>query len=120
MRPGLPAHLADRDFFIMGEVVGITQVPAHTLRYWESQFGAAFKPARRSSGHRRFTRGDLETILSIKDLLQRRKMTVAGAKRELKKPRLTVKAGEAPSDAALKILREVKKEVQALLAEMSK
>lgn len=120
MLPGLPAHLADRDFFSMGEASRIASVPAHTLRYWESQFGAAFKPARRSSGHRRYTRGDLETIMSIKDLLQRRKMTIAGARRELKKPRLNVKPGAEPSDAAVKLLRDVKKEVDALLSELSK
>ncbi len=120
MLPELPAHLADRDFFSMGEVSRVAQVPPHTLRYWESHFGAVLKPARRSSGHRRYAREDLETIMSIKDLLQRRKMTIAGARRELKKPRLRARRGEAPDDAAMKLIREVKKELQSLIAELSK
>lgn len=122
---GLPPALPDKDFFTMGEVSRIAQVPSHTLRYWEERVGL-LKPARRSSGHRRYTREDLETILKIKDLIQRRKMTVAGARRAL----LEAKRGPKPEDAApaapnaalpanmLKLLREVRREIQALVDEL--
>lgn len=108
----------------MGEVARIAQVPAHTLRYWEDRVGL-LKPTRRASGHRRYTREDLETILKIKDLIQRRKMTVAGARRAL----LEAKRGPKPEEAAaapnaalpanmLKLLREVRREIQALVEEL--
>src|SRR5471032_2628744 len=74
--------LPDRDFFTMREAARLAQVPPHTLRYWESRFGD-LRPARRAGGHRRYTRADLELILEIKDLVHRRKMTVAGARRAL-------------------------------------
>jgi DNA-binding transcriptional MerR regulator len=124
----LPA-LPDKDFFTMGEIERIAQVPAHTLRYWEKRVGL-LKPARRSSGHRRYTREDLETILKLKDLLQRRRLTIAGARRallELKRgPRPTEDAPAAapggPANAVapqtLKLLREIRKEIQALVDEL--
>jgi DNA-binding transcriptional MerR regulator len=121
---GLPPALPDKDFFTMGEVSRIAQVPSHTLRYWEERVGL-LKPARRSSGHRRYTREDLETILKIKDLIQRRKMTVAGARRALLEAKRGPQA-EAPAalpNAALpasllKLLREVRREIQALVEEL--
>ncbi|MEK7381910.1 MAG: MerR family transcriptional regulator, partial [Elusimicrobiota bacterium] len=72
--------LPDRDFFTMREAARLAQVPPHTLRYWESRFGD-LRPARKAGGHRRYTRTDLELILEIKDLLHKRRMTVAGARR---------------------------------------
>lgn len=110
----------------MGEASRIVQVPAHTLRYWEARVGF-LRPARRSSGHRRYTRSDIETILFVKDLIQRRKMTVAGARRALLDHKRGWKAGEEkPGEGSslpastLKLLREVRKEIQTLVAEMSK
>lgn len=108
----------------MGEAARIAQVPAHTLRYWERRVGL-LKPARRSSGHRRYTRADLETILQLKDLLQRRKMTIAGARRAMLELKRGPKsdAAAAPSNGAvsaqtLKLLREIRKEIQSLVDEL--
>src|SRR5579885_2567525 len=117
----LPA-LPDKDFFTMGEISRIVHVPAHTLRYWEARVGL-LKPARRSSGHRRYTREDLETILALKDLLQKRKLTLAGARRALLErkrgdaaaPAAQGKAEQALSAPALKVLREVRQELRALM-----
>ena len=119
----LPA-LPDKDFFTMREAERVTQVPAHTLRYWERRVGL-LKPVRLASGHRRYTREDLETILRLKELIHRRKLTVAGARRALLDAK-RAKPGEpdpaaqqpGPSAATLKLLREVRKELQALLHEL--
>ena len=118
----LPA-LPDKDFFSMGEISRIVHVPAHTLRYWEARMGL-LKPARLVSGHRRYTRADLETILAVKEMIQRRKLTLEGVRREL----LARKRGEqsspaaagepSPSSATLKILREVRQELRALVKEL--
>ena len=120
----LPPALPDKEFFTMGEAERIAQVPAHTLRYWEHRVGL-LKPARRASGHRRYTRPDLETILQIKDLLLRKRMTVAGARRALleqKRDRKPSDSSVQPSGAAssqtLKLLREIRKEIQSLVEEL--
>ena len=118
--------LPDRDFYTMREASRLAQVPPHTLRYWENRFGD-LRPSRKQGGHRRYSRADLELILEIKDLLQRRKMTVAGARRALRDRRRGKTAldspltGPASSDNAQgKLLREVRKELKAILEEMGR
>lgn len=117
--------LPDREYFTMREAARLAQVPAHTLRYWESRFGD-LRPSRLAGGHRRYTREDLELILEIKDLVHRRKLTVAGARRALLDKR---RGGPAPAPGsavpadggpALKLLREVKKEIRMLLDEFGR
>ncbi len=118
--------LPDRDYFTMREASRLAQVPPHTLRFWEGKF-ADLKPSRLDGGHRRYSRADLELVLEIKDLLHRRKMTVAGARRALidrkrgKTALDTPLTGAAPADGAqTKLLREVRKELKAILEEMGR
>ncbi|HVE12752.1 MAG TPA: MerR family transcriptional regulator [Elusimicrobiota bacterium] len=113
LRPPLP----DKEYFNIGEACRIAQIPPYTLRYWESRFGV-LRPVRRESGHRRYTRKDMETILRIKELLQDRKMTVAGARKVLfgraKAEGAPLPAGTANS-AASKALREARDELRKIL-----
>ena len=117
--------LPDRDFFTMREAARLASVPPHTLRYWETRFGD-LRPSRLTGGHRRYTRTDLELILEIKDLVHRRKMTVAGARRALlERKRGGAELGSsAPASAdggpAFKLLREVKKEIRMLVDEFGR
>jgi DNA-binding transcriptional MerR regulator len=119
--------LPDRDYFTMREAARMASVPAHTLRYWESRFGD-LRPSRLAGGHRRYTRADLELILEIKDLVHRRKMTVAGARRALLERKRggpeaapgSPAAAAADSGPALKLLREVKKEIKMLVDEFGR
>ncbi len=118
--------LPDRDFFTMREASRLAQVPPHTLRYWENRFGD-LKPSRKGGGHRRYSRADLELVLEIKELLHRRKMTVAGARRALIDRRRGKSVLDAPltapaaSDgASAKLLREARKELKAIIDEMGR
>jgi DNA-binding transcriptional MerR regulator len=119
--------LPDRDFYTMREASRLAQVPPHTMRYWESRFGD-LKPSRKQGGHRRYSRADLELILEIKNLLQARRMTIAGARRVLIDRRRGKTALDAPltgpagaGDAAMgKLLREARKELKAILDELGR
>ncbi len=118
--------LPDREFFTMREAARLASVPDHTLRYWETRFGD-LRPARRAGGHRRYTRQDLELILRIKELLQRRKMTLAGARRALLEQKRgpsaldgSTAAGASDSGPTLKLLREVKKEIKMIVDEFGR
>jgi DNA-binding transcriptional MerR regulator len=118
--------LPDRDYYTMREASRLAQVPPHTLRYWENRF-AELKPSRRDGGHRRYSRADLELVLEIKELLQRKKMTVAGARRALIDRRRGKTALDSPltgqpqgDSAQGKLLREVRKELKAILEEMGR
>ncbi len=119
-RPLLP----DKEFFNIGEASRILQIPSYTLRYWEAQF-RVLRPTRRHSGHRRFTRRDLETAFLIRDLLHIKKMTVAGARKALARRqrggrivRSGATAGRLPH-GALKRIRQVRDELKRLAAELS-
>ena len=118
--------LPDREFFTVREAARLASVPAHTLRYWELRFGD-LRPARRAGGHRRYTRQDLELILRIKELLQRRKMTLAGARRALIEQKRAPTALDGPlagaaadNAPALKLLRDVKRELKSIVEEFGR
>ena len=74
--------IPDKEYFSIGEVSRIVQVQAYVLRYWESEF-RLLRPARRSSGQRKYIRKDIETIFQVKELLYVKKYTIAGAKKYL-------------------------------------
>ncbi|MDE1976864.1 MAG: MerR family transcriptional regulator [Elusimicrobia bacterium] len=119
--------LPDKQFFTMGEISRLMQVPAYTLRYWESRLGV-LRPSRRPSGHRRYTRADVETIGLIRDLVYKRRLTLDGARKALweRKRGAKTAAGDLPSaqngaasGAATKVLREIRQEIQSLVSELS-
>ena len=80
----MPPQIPDKVFFKIGEVSRITEVPEHTLRYWEEEFGQ-IRPEKTKSGQRLYRRRDIETLLQIKDLLWEKKFKIAGAKQQLKR-----------------------------------
>lgn len=115
-------ELPDKAFFSMGEACRIVSLPAHTLRYWEARVGSP-KPARRSSGHRRYSRSDLEAALRVKELIQRRRMTLAGARKALlgaRRQSAPVEAGKDLPGETRKVLREVRQELKELLRDLAK
>jgi len=76
------AKIPDKMFFRIGEVGSITGVKPYVLRYWESEF-KLLKPIKNKAGQRIYRRKDIETILDIKNLLYKKKFTIAGAKKKL-------------------------------------
>jgi len=70
-------------YFSVQKVSEITQLPSYVLRFWERQF-RQLHPQRTRGGHRRYQKEDVELILRIRDLLHERKLTIKGAKEELK------------------------------------
>ncbi len=81
-----PVEIPNKLFFRIGEASKITGVKSYVLRYWETEFGR-LKPKRSSSGQRLYRRSDIELVLRIKGLLWDRKLTIAGARKELSRRR---------------------------------
>ncbi len=116
----LPNHpLPDKYFYTIGDVSRLTSTKPHILRYWESQF-KLLRPARRYSGHRKYTQREIDLINRIRYLIQERKFTLAGAKREINR-QMTGKAPSAAaaspvaSSSAVPFLRELKREIDDCL-----
>jgi len=78
----LPAIPAKR-YFTIGEVSELCGVKPHVLRYWESAVGVV-RPARRGSGHRRFSRKDVQGLMQVQELVRDRGLTLSGAKKHLR------------------------------------
>jgi DNA-binding transcriptional MerR regulator len=114
------AEIPQKYYYTIGDACQLTGTKPHILRYWESQF-KLLRPARRYSGHRKYTQNDIDLINRIRYLVIDRKFTLAGAKREInrqlglgtKETQPTDAKKSAPNDVAL--LREIKKEIQECL-----
>jgi len=78
----MDASIPDKIYFRIGEVSKILGVEPYVVRYWESEFKNV-KPVRTSSDQRLYRRQDVETLLTIKQLLYTDHFTILGAKRKL-------------------------------------
>jgi DNA-binding transcriptional MerR regulator len=112
--------LQNKDYFTIGEVSKISGVPEYTIRYWEKAF-ALIKPIRKESKHRRYTRADVDTILKIKDLIYKHKMTLEGAKKQLSRF-MSIGAKPKTKDPFytardVKFLKEIKETLSQIIKE---
>ena len=71
----------DLYFVPINEVAKRLDIPAHTLRYWEKQFGGLIKPTTGAAGRRYYRPEVVDKIATIKSLLYDRGMTIAGVKK---------------------------------------
>ena len=120
-------EIPDKLYYPIREVAQITGVEPYVLRFWEKEF-PAIRPPKGGTGHRRYRRKDIETILEIKRLLYDQGFTIAGARTQLQKgtgespleqkaaaPR---KAGGGSSGAAA--LNRIRRELNEILTILSK
>ena len=118
-RPEIP----DRMFFRIGDVSEIAGVETHVLRFWETEF-PTLRPRKTSSGQRQYRRKDVETVLTIKDLLYGEGYTIAGARKALRSgakskagPAGGTDGGGAAGKPAVpkQALREIRTKLQQIL-----
>ncbi|MBU2568056.1 MAG: MerR family transcriptional regulator [Elusimicrobia bacterium] len=109
--------LPDKEYFSIGEVSKIVNLPQYILRYWETEF-TPLKPQRRESGHRKYTKKEIEQVLKIKDLLYNQKFTIDGARgalAEMRRQKNQQLALDLTSNsAAIELLKETKKTIQEI------
>lgn len=113
----------EKYFYTIGDVAEITKIKPHVLRYWENHF-KVLRPARRYSGHRKYTQREIELINQIRHLVVDRKFTLNGAKREIHRqingkasPGLRGGASAKPENEVNRaaLLRDIKKDVEDCL-----
>jgi DNA-binding transcriptional MerR regulator len=78
-------------YYKIGEVCEIVGVPAHVLRYWETEF-PGLTPPKSKGGQRTYRPKDVELLLQIRRLLYDEGFTIAGARRQLTRRRVGVEA----------------------------
>jgi DNA-binding transcriptional MerR regulator len=80
--PAQTRPLVRKEYYAISEVSDLVGLPAHVLRYWESQF-SVLNPSKNRSGNRVYQRKEIKLILLVKQLLHEEKYTVEGAKQKL-------------------------------------
>lgn len=80
-------------FLSINEVSKKLDVPAHTLRYWEKQFGTVIKPTTGANGRRYYRPETVDAIAKIREYLYSNGMTIAGVKKLLKDGGLVASVG---------------------------
>ncbi len=130
-----------KTYYSISEVCTKTGLEPHVLRYWESEF-SQLRPKKNRAGNRAYREKDIDIIRYIKYLLYQEQFTIPGAKKKLLEARdyeiphqmllplqiLTPPPPvvATPQTAAVVppsqngILLEIKSELQALLAHLSR
>jgi DNA-binding transcriptional MerR regulator len=101
-------EIPDKLFFKISEVCEIVGVEPYVLRFWETEF-PAYAPEKSKAGHRVYKRKDVENVLRIKELLYERGFTIAGARKQLAKSRVSKKAERD------EVLAKVRSELEDIL-----
>lgn len=118
---GMKTQIPDKLYFKIGEVAKLAEVPAHVLRYWETEF-PGIRPKRANSQQRLYRYQDVELILKIKALLHGEGYTIAGAKKLLdfggEEGKFPVVNAPIPGNQMqrLQIIKEELQKLQNLLA----
>ncbi len=100
-----------RKYYRIGEASRITGVEPHVLRYWEKEF-REIRP-HRVGRQRLYKEADLQVIKRIKTLLYDEGMTIAGAKKRLRKADST--SHKKKDIAPLPILHQIERELKTIL-----
>jgi DNA-binding transcriptional MerR regulator len=116
----VPRPVVRKEYYAISEVADLVGLPAHVLRYWESQF-AVLNPSKNRSGNRVYQRKEIKLILLVKQLLHDEKYTVEGAKQKLEQLRRGGTLGESTTRALdqqlVAVLRDELLRVSELLTE---
>jgi len=82
-------------FKTISEAAEILAVPAHVLRFWESQF-AQISPTKSRGGRRYYRPEDMQILSTIKHLLYKQGYTIKGARKALSQVKDSVSQGAVP------------------------
>ena len=102
-------------YYSIGEVSEITDIEPHVLRYWETIFND-LNPRKNKAGNRTYKEDDITFILKLKELIQEKKYSTAGAKKimEGEKTENEIANSEPLSAEVKKDLQEVRLFLQKL------
>jgi DNA-binding transcriptional MerR regulator len=99
-----PSGHVERMYFRIGEAARIVGEKPHVLRYWESEF-RCIRPTKSASGHRVYSRRDVDTLLKVKTLLKEQRFTIEGARKRLREGGVEPPDPDDPARHALRRMR---------------
>jgi DNA-binding transcriptional MerR regulator len=69
--------------YSIGDTAKICEVPVHTIRFWEKEFGSYITPDRTVGKQRRYSEDSIRRLMRIRQLLWIDGYSIHGAKRVL-------------------------------------
>ncbi len=111
--PPIPA----KRYFTIGEVSELCGVKPHVLRYWEQEF-TQLKPVKRRGNRRYYQHHEVLLIRRIRELLYQEGFTISGARNRLGESAIHEQESEAEVVRCRSLLRELRADVEELLAEL--
>ena len=102
-------NLPEKKYYSISEVATHFNVNTSLLRYWEKEFDQ-INPLIKSSGIRKFTKENINTISLIYTMLKKDGLTIQGAKKKLKSKDIS----EKENLIILKKLNKIKEELKSL------
>lgn len=105
--------VTEKRFYKTSEVAGILNIPATTLRYWESEF-PRLSPRRTRSGQRLYTPADIRKVEMINYLLKEKGLKIEAAKAYLKDN----PTGHTKEAEVVMRLRDIKHALESLLGSL--
>lgn len=103
-------------YYSIGEVSELTSVEPHVLRYWETIF-KDLSPRKNKAGNRTYREQDITLILKLKELIQDKKYSTAGAKKFLEKQEITDQPDSEPFTIPFETKKDLK-EIRAFLVKL--
>lgn len=105
----------DKRYYKIREVADMLQLPASTLRFWETQF-TILKPKRNDGGTRFYTPADLETLKMIKYLVKDKGLKIEAAQEAVRRNH----SGVSRRSRAVDTLKDVRNQLQGMLDALNK
>ena len=102
-------NLPEKKYYSISEVATHFNVNTSLLRYWEKEFDQ-INPLIKSSGIRKFTKENINTISLIYTMLKKDGLTIQGAKKKLKSKDIS----EKENLIILKKLNKIKEYLKSL------
>ena len=104
-------------YYSIGEVSDITSVEPHVLRYWETIF-KQLSPRKNKAGNRTYREQDITLVLKLKELIQDKKYSTAGAQKYIEKEQNRDNLERADSNLPFETIKDLK-EIRLFLQSLS-
>ncbi len=100
-------------YYSIKEASELLDLPAHVLRYWETEF-KELSPRKNRGGNRIYRENDIQLLHELKELLHERRFTIEGARNELKRRR-SDSSSEDTVEQRSQVLREARQTIREVL-----
>jgi len=111
--------IPDKLVYRLEEISRIAQIDPEVIDAWEKEF-YFLHAGQTGSGDKIFRKKDLAIILRLKELLEKKGLTLAGAKRKIEEEFGTKTSTSVHPDRLKKVLFRVREQLQEIAASLEK